>query len=84
MESIDVVDPGDAAVQALLASMAEHTQEVERRDRLLDYLMTVPPLVDWPKDSLEALLETCQYVITLARFSREVEQLTGIDEGDTH
>lgn len=80
MESVDLVDPGDAALQALLASMAENTHDFERRDRLLDYVKTVPPLVDWPTDSLEALRETCQYIISLARLSRELRQVSEKDE----
>jgi hypothetical protein len=80
MESGDLVDPGDAALQALLASMAERTHDVERGDRLLDYRMTVPPLAVWPTDSLEALRETCQYIISLARLGRDLRQLTEIDK----
>jgi hypothetical protein len=76
MESDDRVDPGDAALQALLASMAEHTDDAERRDRLLDSMMTIPPLADWPRDSLNALQETCRYVISLGRLGRELRQLT--------
>jgi len=73
MELGDLVDRGDAVLQALLASMAERTHDVERRDRLLDYMMTVPPIAGWPTDSLEALRETCQYIISLARLSRELK-----------
>ena len=51
MELGDLVDRGDAVLQALLASMAERTHDVERRDRLLDYMMTVPPIAGWPTDS---------------------------------
>jgi hypothetical protein len=78
MEPGDVVDPGDAALQALLASMAERTPDIDRRDKLLDFMMTTPPLADWPTDSLEALRETCQYVISLGRLGRELRQLTEI------
>jgi hypothetical protein len=79
MDTDDLVDPGDAALQALFASMAEHTDDAERRDRLLDCAMTTPPLADLPTDSLEALRQTCQYIQSLARIGRELEQLTGGD-----
>jgi hypothetical protein len=76
MKSHDIVDPGDAALQALLASMTEHSHDVERRDRRLDSTMTIPPLADCPRDSLNALQETCRYVISLGRLGRELRQLT--------
>jgi hypothetical protein len=76
MESDDLVDPGDAALRALLASMAERTHDAERRERLLDSVLTVPPLADWPSDSLDALRETCAYIISLGRLRRELRQLT--------
>jgi hypothetical protein len=33
VESDDVVDPGDAALQALLATIAENTRDHERREK---------------------------------------------------
>jgi hypothetical protein len=36
VESDDILDPGDARIQALLAAVAENTDDPERRDRLLD------------------------------------------------
>jgi hypothetical protein len=76
----DAVDPGDAALQELLASMAEYTQDFERRDRLLDHLLTMPPLVEWSPDALDKLRETCRYIISLARLGRELERLTPSSE----
>jgi hypothetical protein len=46
--SDDVVDPGDAAIQSLLALTAENI-ETMRRDGLLDYILTIPPLAEWPQ-----------------------------------
>jgi hypothetical protein len=80
MKPGDLVDPGDAALRALLASMAERTHDVERRDKLLDFMMTTPPLADWSTPSLEALRETCQYIISLGRLGRELRQLTQMGE----
>jgi hypothetical protein len=39
----DVIDPGDAAIQALLALAAEKTDDHETRENLLDAILTVPP-----------------------------------------
>jgi hypothetical protein len=80
MESDDVVDPGDAALQELLACMAEHSRDAELRDTYLDYVMTVPPLAEWPAESLDGLMETGRYLISLGRLSREFRKLTERDE----
>lgn len=48
----DTVEPGDAALQALLAGLAEKTDDDEKRTLLLDLILTVPPLRQWPTDSL--------------------------------
>lgn len=79
MQSGEVVDPGDAALQALLALTAECTRDAERRDRLLGFAITVPPLVEWQADRLEVLRGTCEYIISLARLGRELRQLTEVD-----
>jgi hypothetical protein len=78
VESDDVVDPGDAALQALLASPGR-TDDDEKRERLLDAILTIPPLTEWPLDCLEKLWETCQFVICL---SRDLRQRTACDGGD--
>jgi hypothetical protein len=65
VESDDVVDPGDAAVQALLALTAEITPDDEKREKLLDAILTIPPLTEWPSECREKLWETCQFVISL-------------------
>ena len=66
VESDDVVDPGDAAIQALAAITAEHTRDEEKRDMLMDFMLTAPPLGEWPPDWREILLKACQFIINLA------------------
>ena len=75
MESYDVVDPGDAAIQALLALTAENTDDDEKRENLLDAILTIPPLTEWPPDCLDQLRDTCKYVISLGRLSRQLRQM---------
>lgn len=58
MKSDEVVDPGDAALQELLASIADHSRDPGRREILLDGVLTTPPLAAWPTESLDALRET--------------------------
>jgi hypothetical protein len=67
VESDDVVDPGDAAIQALLALTAEGTDDDEKREKLLDAILTIPPLAEWPPECREKLWETCQYIKDLSR-----------------
>jgi hypothetical protein len=62
----DAVDSGDAALQALLALTAENTDD-EKREKLLDAILTIPPLTEWPPDCREKLRETCEFVIGLSR-----------------
>jgi hypothetical protein len=57
MHDQDFLDPSDAALQNLLASVAERTGDPARKERLLDYLMTIPPLAEWSVDELEELVE---------------------------
>jgi hypothetical protein len=65
MDVDDVVDPGDAAIQALLALTAENTRDEEKRDILMDFILTAPPLGEWPPGWREKLLETCQFIKSL-------------------
>jgi hypothetical protein len=71
MDADDVVDPGDAALQELLAAIAERTDDTDKRDRLIDHILTGPPLSEWPAASREQLRETCAFVIGLARQLRQ-------------
>jgi len=55
VDSDDAVQPGDAILQAVLAGIAERTPDPAKRDRILDLMVTLPPLADWPSASLERL-----------------------------
>lgn len=52
MDSDDVVQPGDAALQSVLAAVADRTFDPEKRDRAIDLILTLPPLREWPTDWL--------------------------------
>lgn len=67
MNRDDVIEPVDAALQALLALTAEHTNNPVKSDVILDFLLTCPPVNDWPAGSQERLAATCRYVMGLAR-----------------
>lgn len=77
MESDDIVDPGDAAIQALAALTAEHTRDEEKRDMLMDFILTAPPLAEWPPNWREILLETCRFIQHLGRDLRRQTEADG-------
>ena len=78
MDTDDVVDPGDAAVQALLALTAENTRDPEKRDFLIDAIPTLPLLTEWPPESREKLVETCQFIKGLAEDLRRRSEIIDI------
>jgi hypothetical protein len=71
MDSDDDVDVGDAAAQALLALTAENTHDDEKHDWLIDAILTIPPLVEWPPEGLEKLRETSRFITDLAEDLRQ-------------
>jgi hypothetical protein len=76
VQSDDVVDPGDAAIQALLALTAENTDD-EKRETLFDAILTIPPLTEWPPDCREKLWETCEFIRDLSRELRQRNETRG-------
>jgi hypothetical protein len=72
MQDQDSVDPGDAALQELLASVAERADDLLKKERLVDYLITMPPLAEWSVEQREMLAQTCDYIHSLAQLSREL------------
>lgn len=77
MKDPHAVDPGDAALQELLTSVAEHIHDPAKKASVTDFLLTMKPLAEWPQPELDVLTETCAYVISLARMSRELDKLNG-------
>lgn len=78
VKSDDVVEPGDAAIQALLALTAENTHD-QKREKLLDAILTIPPLTEWPPDCRENLRETCQYIKDPAQDLRQRNESGDVD-----
>ncbi|WP_310773397.1 hypothetical protein [Mycobacterium sp. Z3061] len=73
MKSDDDVKPVDAAFQALLAHTAAETRDNEKRNKLIDGVLTLPPIAEWPPESQEKLWETCRVIEDLARDARRNE-----------
>lgn len=46
--------------------MAENTRDDEKREKLLDAILTIPALTEWPPDYREKLWEACQFIKSLA------------------
>ena len=55
----------------MLALTAEKTHDHERREKLLDAILTIPPLTAWPPECREKLLETCRYIKDLGHDLRQ-------------
>lgn len=66
---------GDAALRELLVTVAERTADPVRKKRVLDFLTDMPPLAQWPSEEQDMLKQTCAYVTSLARMSRELAHL---------
>lgn len=81
MDSDDVVDSIDAALQELLAMMAERTDDLERHDALVDHILLIPPFREWPAESRTQLHGTCKYVVGLANELRQ-RQRDASEEND--
>jgi hypothetical protein len=77
MQDQDSVDSGDAALQELIASVADYIDDPVKKELLLDFLIIMRPMAEWSERELEVLTQTCAYVISLARMSRDLEQLNG-------
>lgn len=67
MNRDDAVEPVDAALQALLALTAEHTEDPVKSDVIRDFILICPPVNEWPEGSQDRLAATCKYLIGLAR-----------------
>jgi hypothetical protein len=85
MDSPDVVDPADAALNELLAYMVDYTHDEERYQRILDLMLTVPPIAEWRPEAIDQWRMTCDYIRNLRRQlqQRELEQMydaSGNDE----
>ena len=79
MEDRDASDSGDAALKELLTTVAERTTDPNHRKLLLDFLVDMPPLAEWSTTDREMLTHTGVYITSLARLSRDLEQLNGPD-----
>ena len=77
MQNPDTVDDGDASLQELLASVAEDVHDPAKKALVADFLLTMRPLAEWSTAELDVLTQTCGYVISLARMSRELDKLNG-------
>jgi hypothetical protein len=77
VDSSDVVDPGDAALNELLGQIADNTQDEQRRERVLGLMLTVPPIAEWPPEAIERWRADCNHIRDLRREleQRELEQM---------
>lgn len=74
MDAQDRVDPADAAIHALLGHIADDTKDPQKRERILDLMVTVPPVVEWPPEAIDQWRDTFHYVRSLRRDLEERER----------
>lgn len=80
MDSSDVVDPADAALNELLAHIAENAHNQDRREKILDLMLTLSPVADWPREMLDEWRTTYGYIRSLRR-QHEQRQLERMYDG---
>jgi hypothetical protein len=67
MDPPDVVHPADAAINELLGQIADRTRDPARCERIIDMMLTLPPITEWPPEALEQLRDTHEYIRALRR-----------------
>lgn len=67
MDSSDAVHPADAAINELLGQIADRTRQPERRERIIDLMLTLPAIDEWPPEALDQLRATYEYIRGLRR-----------------
>lgn len=82
VDAFDVVDPDDAAMQELLAQIAGRTADKEKRERIHDLNLMLPPIAQWPPEILDEWREIYDdirgYRLSLER--REFQRM--VDDGE--
>lgn len=73
MDAQDRVDPADAAIHALLGHIADNAKDPQKRERILDLMVTVPPVVEWPPEAIDQWRDIFHYVRSLRRDVEERE-----------
>ena len=58
----DVVDPADRRVHDILVRIIETTTDDAQRDTARELLLTLPPMREWPEDTLRAMYEVLAFV----------------------
>jgi hypothetical protein len=77
MDSSDAVHAADAAINELLGQIADRTDEPERRERIIDLMLTLPPSREWPPEALDQFRATYEYIRGLRRDleQRQLEEM---------
>ena len=61
-DGADVVDPADRRVHDILARIIETTTDDAQRETARELLLTLPPMREWPEDTLRAMYEVPAFV----------------------
>jgi len=61
-DGADVVDPADRRVHDILVRIIETTTDDAQRETARELLLTLPPMREWPEDTLRAMYEVLAFV----------------------
>lgn len=73
MDAQDRVDPADAAIHTLLGHIADNTKDPQKREKILDLMVTAPAVIEWPPEAIDQWRATLRYVRSLRRDLEERE-----------
>ena len=61
-DSGDVVEPVDRKINDILVHIVETTTDDDQRRIARDLMLTLPPVKDWPEDTVRAVYELMSFI----------------------
>ena len=74
-DGADVVDPEDRRVHDILVRIIETTTDDAQRETARELLLTLPPMREWPEDTLRAMYEVLAFVEIRKSFRRSLRRV---------
>jgi hypothetical protein len=74
-DGADVVDPADRRVHDILVRIIETTTDDAQRETARELLLTLPPMREWPEDTLRAMYEVLAFVEIRKSFRRSLRRV---------
>ena len=74
-DGADVVDPADRRVHHILVRIIETTTDDAHREPARELLLTLPPMREWPEDTLRSMYEVLAFVEIRKSFRRSLRRV---------